>query len=104
MDCYSGGGQSASRALLSFGKSVLYRRRCHSRKCLIGHPHLVYKHALIDAVNKVRSPEVGRREPMTHFHRDERALLPALKDVRRRGRPAGSRTVGEIFGQNECSR
>src|SRR5260221_12770409 len=40
---------------------------------------LVCKSTWIDAANEVGSPEVGGREPMTHFHQDWRALFRCLR-------------------------
>ena len=55
---------------------------------------------------RVRSPAVGPRESVTHFHQSWRVLSRCQRGdhVRRRGYLAGNRTVGEIFVQNECSR
>jgi hypothetical protein len=42
------------------------------------------------AAKEFRSPAVGRREPMTHFHQYERALLRFANETRVKGRAGES--------------
>jgi hypothetical protein len=99
-DCLHSDGDTLSTSLCFFESYRANGIHCGRRE----HSLASLRKCLNDDVNKVRSQEVGSREPVTQFHREGPHCFQRVHDVLRRGRLARSRTADGICVRNARNR